>query len=78
MSTVQWREFTDNETVTSVLIDLAYRDVRHDYFSNYEVVEFVKGLGRMFYIVNPAETTFQHPQEVPKFFRNVSMLINNE
>lgn len=29
------------------------------------------GLGRMFYMVDPAETTFETPQEVPFYWRQV-------
>lgn len=32
----------------------------------------LQGLGRMFYMVEPAHTTFKTPEEVPFFFRQVS------
>lgn len=35
---------------------------------------FLKGLGRMFYVVDPAETTFGNAKDVPKFFLEVIQL----
>ena len=31
-----------------------------------------EGLGRMFYVVDPAKTSFESPEDVPNFYRNVS------
>lgn len=34
-----------------------------------------KGLGQMFYIVSPAETSYEHLENVPKLFYHVSIII---
>lgn len=34
------------------------------------VAEFAKGVGRLFYIVSPSETTFEHAKDVPNYFYN--------
>lgn len=58
------------EPITSVFIHLAKDDI--DAFDNTPIKTFFKGLGQMFYIINPSETTFNDPKEVPEYFRNVS------
>ncbi|CAH0559202.1 unnamed protein product [Brassicogethes aeneus] len=71
MSEFQWEHLNKlNDTVTSVLINLSQKDAVSEIFFEKELVQFLKGLGRMFYIVNPTETTFEGPEEVPKYFRN--------
>lgn len=48
-----------------------------NYTLSTEVVEqFLKGVGRLFYIVKPSETTFENPNDVPKFFYNVSDILS--
>lgn len=77
--------FNHSETITSVYVRLIEPDrVNYDIFlSGNAVLDFFKGLGRMFYIVNPAETMYSDPQAVPQFFKNawpyflLFMLIEN-
>jgi hypothetical protein len=35
-------------------------------------VSLVKGLGRFFYVVDPAETSYEHVEAVPEFYHQVS------
>lgn len=37
------------------------------------LAELVKGVGRLFYIVRPSETTYENAKDVPNFFYNVSI-----
>lgn len=48
---------------------------RNDTLSTEVVEQFLKGVGRLFYIVKPSETTFENPKDVPKFFYNVSDIL---
>lgn len=45
------------------------------FYSNGSVLrdpgEFFKGIGRMFYIIDPKETTFEREEEVPNFYIQV-------
>lgn len=59
------------EPITSVFIRFA-KEENADVFNNEALSGFFKGVGQMFYIVNPSETTFQDPKQVPEYFRNVS------
>ncbi|XP_072384079.1 alkylglycerol monooxygenase-like isoform X1 [Diabrotica undecimpunctata] len=57
--------------ITSVYIRLLDRDIVDDGpFDCAMLKNFFKGLGRMFYIVHPIETTYQDPHAVPEFFQN--------
>lgn len=60
------------EPVTSVIIKLAEYDSNNSTNMYYEqLIAFLSGFGRMFYIIRPSDTAFQHPDEVPKFYQNV-------
>jgi hypothetical protein len=48
---------------------MSYQDVHQD-ATNTD--GFLNGLGRMFYMVDPQESTYKSPEEVPFFFRQVS------
>lgn len=61
------------ESVTSVVIKLATNDNNNSTNSYEQFVVFLNGLGRMFYIIKPSETTFKQPEDVPKFYQNVSI-----
>lgn len=65
------------ETVTSIFLDLVDGNSTGSLFETDALLDFAKGVGRMFYIVNPAETTFENPKDVPNFFRNVSLRNND-
>ncbi|KAJ8938561.1 hypothetical protein NQ314_011451 [Rhamnusium bicolor] len=59
------------EPVTSVFIKLVKEGTGNEnIFLNEKLLGFLKGIGRMFYVVNPSETTFSDAKEVPEFFRN--------
>lgn len=45
---------------------------KNDTLSTEVVEQFLKGVGRLFYIIKPSETTFENSKDVPKFFYNVS------
>lgn len=36
--------------------------------------EFAKGLGRMFYIVDPKDTVYENVEDVPNFYVQVSII----
>lgn len=59
------------EPITSVFIHLAKQE-NDEVFGNEAIKSFLKGIGQMFYVVNPSETIFQDPEQVPEYFRNVS------
>lgn len=59
------------DDVTSILIKLM-EDPEKSTFDNNALLQSAKSVGRMFYIINPTETTFEKIEEVPTFFRNVS------
>lgn len=58
------------EPITSIIIDLKSNGGNFDDIFDNILLNGLKGIGRMFYIVNPAESTFENPEDVPKFFRN--------
>lgn len=37
-----------------------------------QFVDIFKGLGKFFYVIDPAETSFEDAHQVPNFFRQVS------
>ncbi|EFA11751.1 alkylglycerol monooxygenase [Tribolium castaneum] len=51
------------EAVTSVFVKLLQNETKNGHLD-----QFVKGLGRMFYIIDPSDTTFK--DQVPNFYRN--------
>ncbi|CAH1379824.1 unnamed protein product [Tenebrio molitor] len=55
------------ETVTSVFIRLMEHETKTWDGRFWDVLA---GAGRMFYVVDPAVTTFREPEQVPTFFRN--------
>lgn len=66
------------EPITSVFIRLASNapdEPEIGYVVDEEVWHFVKGIGRMFYIVDPAESTYERVEDVPKFYRQVCYLL---
>nr|XP_023026101.1 alkylglycerol monooxygenase-like [Leptinotarsa decemlineata] len=73
MDTAKYFEMHNgSEPITSVLIKLVEREeveARH-YFPIEDLEGVLKGIGRMFYIVSPSETTFSDPKDVPSFFVN--------
>lgn len=62
------------ENATSVFIRLN-DNATNDFLFNDTILDFLKGLGRMFYIVNPEDTTFARPENVPHFYRQVSLIL---
>ncbi|XP_076250275.1 alkylglycerol monooxygenase-like isoform X1 [Rhynchophorus ferrugineus] len=58
------------ETVTSVFLNFVDSNGTVSFWETDALLDFAKGVGRMFYIVNPSETTFENAKEVPNFFRN--------
>lgn len=59
------------ENATSVIMRVLNDglQLQEDYELNDNILRFLKGLGRMFYIVNPEETTFSKVEYVPHFYR---------
>ncbi|GLV45354.1 hypothetical protein CBL_05454 [Carabus blaptoides fortunei] len=57
------------ETATSVFMRANNGSLREDVLFNETFVQFLKGLGRMFYITNPEETSFSKIELVPNFHR---------
>lgn len=43
--------------------------------ANFDKVDFVTGMRRMFYIVSPNETSFKTADEVPKYINEVCLQI---
>nr|CAD7586698.1 unnamed protein product [Timema genevievae] len=39
--------------------------------------DVLRGLAQMFYMVSPQETTFEEPEEVPKYFRQGVLEFND-
>ncbi|XP_030759328.1 alkylglycerol monooxygenase-like [Sitophilus oryzae] len=58
------------DVVTSVFVRLSDEKNIKNVWETEALIDFVKGVGRMFYIVSPAETTFSNAKDVPNFFRN--------
>lgn len=66
-----------SERVTSVFLKIVREDTSAsalNLFGSDIIVEFLKGLGRLFYVVIPSETTFKDPKDVPPFFAEVSSI----
>lgn len=66
-----------SERVTSVFLKIVQDDTSAcalNVFDSDIIFEFLKGLGRLFYIVNPSETTFRDPKDVPPYFAEVSII----
>lgn len=78
METVEWIDEMGNhsEIITSVFLRLAIQH-ESDNQRNFDINgwEVFKGIGRMFYIVDPAETTYARLEDVPHIFRNVSAYV---
>lgn len=36
------------------------------------IFNFLRGFGRLFYVINPLETTFEDPRDIPPYFADVS------
>lgn len=79
MDELNWsNDFGNNsELITSVFLKLSNEEDRNDFKDNeiYRIngLDVVKGIGRMFYIVDPAETTYSNFEDVPSIYRNVSL-----
>jgi hypothetical protein len=56
--------------VTSVFIRLMEHETKT---WDGKLWDVLAGCGRMFYVVDPAVTRFREPEQVPTFFRNVSL-----
>lgn len=41
-------------------------------FGDSEIYDFLKGIGRLFYVISPSETSFKDPRDVPPYFADVS------
>lgn len=63
------------EPVTSVFVRLATSPEGpvNEYFHDEAVWKFLRGIGRMFYIVKPTHTTYEMIEDVPNFYRDVSL-----
>lgn len=64
--------FNTNESVTSVILNWKHFVESEKNVSESGVKEFLKGFGRFFYMVNPAETTFETFEKVPNYYAEVS------
>lgn len=62
------------EPVTSVFLRIN-NDFKRSAVMDDNLIQFLKGLGRMFYIVDPTETAYACPDLVPKFFRQVRIYL---
>lgn len=62
------------EPVTSVFLRIDNTRLQQNLITDDNMMAFVKGLGRMFYMVDPQETSFPSPDLVPNFYRQVSNL----
>lgn len=61
------------EIVTTVLVNLSSDNMTEGGDIQRFLAELVKGVGRLFYIVRPSETTYENAKDVPNFFYNVSI-----
>nr|CAH7728481.1 unnamed protein product [Callosobruchus chinensis] len=84
MSALKLESYNNSDVITSVFINLVNEEsYRDSYFEEDGVKNFLKGIGRMFYIVDPSETTFRDASDVPSFYRDawpyflLFMLIEN-
>ncbi|CAG9765048.1 unnamed protein product [Ceutorhynchus assimilis] len=64
------------ENITSVFVNLAHNNFTNmtgengpDLVSSL-LVEFIKGIGRLFYIVKPSESSYENDKDVPNYFYN--------
>lgn len=65
-----------SERVTSVFLKIVQQEksvTTVNFFGNGDDFDFFKGLGRLFYVISPSETTFKDPKDVPSYFANVSI-----
>lgn len=62
------------EPVTSVFLKINNDPFDQGFRMEDDLVSFFKGLGKMFYLVNPEETIYASPELVPKFYRQVRVL----
>lgn len=72
--------FTHNhsDTVTSIFLNINEEDSSIYSLSILDVCgifNFIKGLGRLFYIVDPSESTFKDPRDVPPYFAEVNTFL---
>lgn len=67
-----YERFNNSEIVTTVLLKLVDEERDYRYFDQEFFVDFLKGLGCMFYVVDPTESSFRDPKDVPTYFTNVS------
>lgn len=66
-----------SEVVSSVFLGMT--DGRSNYSLNIlcgsdEVFDFLRGFGKLFYVVSPSETTYRDPKDVPLYFEEVSLI----
>lgn len=68
--------YNNSARVTSVFLKIIEKEssVSMSLLENGYVTDFLKGVGKLFYIVNPAETTYEDPRDVPPYFADVSCL----
>lgn len=77
MDSFDWNNNRNSsEIVTSVFLRLSKEEAIGDALSWRDACwEILKGVGRMFYIVDPTETSYSRPENVPNIFKNVSSVL---
>lgn len=70
--------YNHSDTVTSVFLNINEENSSIYSLTILDVCgifPFIKGLGRLFYIVDPSESTFKDPRDVPPYFAEVNTFL---
>lgn len=75
MARQEYLIYNNSARITSVFIKIIEEEssvYTLNLFENGYVFNFLKGLGKLFYLIHPSETTFEDHRDVPPYFADVS------